>query len=233
MINPAVRLVVPDVHEHLELLDKIDRRFPILPRIWLGDWWDQFDNDRGRVESTTMYLKLRMEEHPDDIFLLGNHDWHYSEPGVQTPSGVTGYCAGYAAWKYRIVRDSMPERWHQRFEIYTEYGGYLLSHAGFNFDPTVDNPDIPVNEWPWMVGRARGGRFRWGGPLWLDWDEEFTGFYAGIHSKCTKAGQMVPQIVGHTPHHSPRMWHGSLCLDTHLQHVGLLSVTGRLEIIKL
>jgi len=51
------------------------------------------------------------------------------------------------------------------------------------------------------VGACRGGTASQGGPLWLDWNEEF------------EAIRELPQIVGHTRSISLRQRENSFCID--------------------
>lgn len=108
-------------------------------------------------------------------------------------------------------------------------GGWLFSHAGVtldtwnafttsslgtcaaaeqfvsNLNPWVDQPmpdngdllQIPL----FQAGQTRGGFLDKGGPLWLDWDEEF------------EDSLPIPQIVGHTVDSTYRINGRSYCLD--------------------
>jgi len=60
-----------------------------------------------------------------------------------------------------------------------------------------DQEDHPL----FSPGKARGGTQPVGGPLWLDWDEEFTDALP------------LPQLVGHTVGKAPRQKGRSWCVD--------------------
>lgn len=68
-----------------------------------------------------------------------------------------------------------------------------------------------------LAGVDRGGRQKFGGILWCDW-ERF------------KPIPGVRQVMGHTPGTEVRFRKNDVCLDTNLRHYGLLE-DGKLTIL--
>lgn len=206
-------LIIPDIHDRISQLRAIDKQFGRkLPRIYLGDWTDSFKGSAADQEAIVDYLAEELSNH-SRRFCWGNHDWHYHQPF--NPSGICGYTSGFSEDRLKLWQRILPSDWPSRFEFYHFIGEYLISHAGFNKHPS---------EWlekrmPWDVGIARGGPNREGGPLWLDWNLEFTSF-------TNEYRQIQKQIVGHTVVKAPEHEASSFNLDTGLRYVGLLNPRG-------
>jgi hypothetical protein len=145
------------------------------------------------------------------------------------------YAALLAAW---------PQTFLRTWRLAAVCHGYLLTHAGVarRFWPWTAAPDtagqtrafIQQSTADWLnwlekgvesplfaVGPARGGRHSpLGGPLWLDWDDEFVDDLA------------LPQLVGHTRGAEPRRKHRSWCLDASQSCAGLLDPALGLSVVK-
>lgn len=145
---------------------------------------------------------------------------------------------------YSILLGAWPQTFLATWSIAAVAHGYLLSHAGVarRFWPWAAAPDTAgqattfIDEatqvWRrWLVngadsplfavGPARGGRLSpLGGPLWLDWDDEFVDDLA------------LPQLVGHTRGREARRKHRSWCLDANQSCAGLLDPALGLSIVK-
>lgn len=200
-------LIIPDIHDKIDQLKKIDTQFGRdLPRIYLGDWTDSFNQTPEARDATLRYLARELER-PNRIFLWGNHDYHYGPDRKFV-------CSGYKNDTFAAIADLLPSGWDTHFRFHHEEAGWLLSHAGFNQLPSSFTPDALANQ----VGSCRGGNDKEGGPLWLDWNREFRGL------------PNQPQLVGHTTQPGPSFKHGSVCLDTHLRYVGQLMGDGELQI---
>lgn len=129
-----------------------------------------------------------------------------------------------------------------RFKLHHFEDGWLMSHAGIReevfyhpmkgFNIQVVHKAcraafqaIKTNTYSFYLGagRARMGRQRYGGLVWLDWDEEF------------KPIEGVNQIVGHTP--APEIRTKSLgtninyCIDTKGKYA-ILVEGQKVEILK-
>ncbi len=227
------RLVIPDIHHKTQLVDSIRAAHRRISAIFLGDYFDDFDDSPEDMRKTCEWLEAAFEN-PDDVFLLGNHCFAYLsyELGVRW-----GFCAGWTPAKQRVFHKYFPGdtllrhcRWILRRE------GWLISHAGLSnelyrsFSKRKTEEEIlhwvndaenaltvGVAHPAFLAGVDRGGPQRVGGILWCDW-ERFKPI-PGIH-----------QIVGHTPADEVGYQKGSVCLDTHLRHYGLLE-EGKLTIL--
>lgn len=209
-------IIIPDVHGQVGKLRNLDDT--LIPQaehvVMLGDFFDSF------APSVQHDTAAWIRDHVGDekfTFLWGNHDCHYafSHPYFR--------CSGYQPLTQTIVNTVLTSEDWSRLKVFTKVGDYLVSHAGFH--PTtmhyVDNPDIAgkaldlafAGEFHnmWNAGVARGGTAAFGGPTWLDWNQEFVPLE-------------VPQIVGHTKGPDVRVkQHAdgakSYCIDTNLEHV--------------
>lgn len=197
-------LVVPDIHERVEQLAKIDAIYPAeVPRVYLGDWFDAF---QPNTKDTVLYLAEELKR-PSRTFLLGNHDFQYLDS--------RGRCSGYKESTAALIEEHLPKDWGDHFQIAGRCHGWLLSHAGFNKPPEEWDDEAAKL----AVGRARGGYSTTGGPLWLDWNYEFKGI------------KDTPQIVGHTYGKNPRIINGSVNLDCGLKFVAEIRWNGELVIV--
>ena len=117
--------------------------------------------------------------------------------------------------------------------------GYLISHAGVY--PSIWPQDLDLHEGVrhlnqtmrsirdaatpdsleppiTATGRARGGTADFGGPLWLDWEQEFEDSLA------------FPQICGHSVDAAPRQKGRSWCLDAGQTAYATLNSQGVLRV---
>lgn len=240
----AKHLIIPDIHERLDKLEKaLTHAGKADFIIQLGDWFDSFDRySEERIRDVCRKLNqicygYRWEDGDlgskiiPTTMLLGNHDCHYFFDNPQFA------CSGYHPSKKFLIKELIPLETIRRFKLYAKVGPYLISHAGFNSvtiqyaDPiicahAIQDAMIERFDPLFGAGRARGGNQKYGGPTWLDWQEEFEALE-------------TPQIVGHTNGKEVRTKQTgdgvkSYCLDTALHHCAMLDdVTGEVEIIEL
>jgi hypothetical protein len=226
-----MKLIVPDVHERLDRLAKAltpERASRVDEIIFLGDWFDTFDSfDRHRllavchiiVRGVTMGgFELEDGTILPTKWLLGNHDCHYFF------KHAAFQCSGYDPRKKEIIEEVIPPEVMREFMISTMVGPYLVSHAGYREETFKYHADEDkALEWAHQggfdalfgPGFARGGHQMWGGPTWLDWNDEFQHI------------PDLPQIVGHTQGKDIRTQgdyerNSSWCIDTSLRHVALV-----------
>ena len=209
-------LIVPDIHEQIDKLWNIEETLMAQAArvVMLGDFFDSF-RPAGQQRDCAQWVKDHLG---DDKFtiLWGNHDCHYAfkHPAYR--------CSGYSADTQRIVSEVLTPDDYRKVKISTKVGKFLVSHAGFHpnlmvftddevqqdaLDAALSGKHHPI----WSAGWARGGAAIVGGPVWLDWNEEF------------EPVEGTPQIVGHTNGKAVRTKQLnseiSYCLDTSLHHV--------------
>lgn len=237
-------LIIPDIHERLDKLQKaLQYAGKVDHIIQLGDWFDSFDAyNEDRIRDLCRFINQNITGYRWDdgdigskilptTFLLGNHDCHYFFDNPQFP------CSGYDPRKKFLIKELIPIETLRRFKLFTRVSDYLISHAGFNSvtiqyaDPVICAHFIQAAmredfDPLFGAGWARGGRQRHGGPTWLDWTEEFEPLE-------------TPQIVGHSHGKDVRVKQTaagvkSYCIDTALRHCIILDdTTNTVEIVKL
>jgi hypothetical protein len=188
-------LVIPDLHNHIENADYWLETQQYDRVVFLGDYFDDFEDNVTDARRTAFWLRRRMENAPDDVFLLGNHDVAYMFPDQDEL-----YCPGFTKQKAKAISEILqPKHWH-RFKLAHEEQGWLLSHAGFH-PVWMENPTVPeilgrCDQAMELAKRGKvdpilgygekpGGLQRYGGPLWMAWEH-----FVPISG--------VSQIVGHT-----------------------------------
>ena len=225
-------LIIPDIHNKFEKAEKIIKRLCPEKVIFLGDYFDDFYDDRFIARDVahwlrdSLYIKNR-------IHLRGNHDLCYETEG--------NYCSGWEQDKDREINGIMRRKDWDKLEWYVYEGTWLLTHAGFTNHlyrsskvfPIVRNflnfailkADESLRErcghWLYNAGKLRGGHQRYGGILWCD-IREF---------------EPIPgtkQIFGHTPQEIKplKINKDNYCLDTHLKHVMML-YDDKVKIVKI
>jgi len=225
-------LIVPDIHNHIENAEHWLKTQEFDRALFLGDYFDDYEDNVTDARATAFWLRHRMET-TDDIFLLGNHDAAY-----MFPDDPQLYCPGFTPAKARGINEILgPKHW-PRFQIAHIEQGWLISHAGFH--PTwVDDAEIEMLlarceralrkvkrgrvDALLRVGADRAGSQLIGGPLWMDWDSLVP--IPGIN-----------QIVGHTPAADVRRKitrnSSNYCLDVKNGAVAAILSDGNVEIVE-
>lgn len=197
-ISHPPTLVLGDIHHRTSAADRAITKFSerCSHVVLLGDFFDDFGDSPETMRATCRWLRTSLED-PNRTHLLGNHDAAYLLP--YDPQTV---CPGWTGEKQRIFDLEMAGADRTRFQVATQVGPWLLSHAGFNLElveqwGTLGLPARAQTEWdkagrqertPLLdIGRSRGGRSGRGGVLWMDWNNEFRP-HSGLN-----------QVVGHTP----------------------------------
>jgi len=224
-------LIIPDLHHHVEHAEHWLTTQTFERVIFLGDYFDDYDDGVADAERMALWLRQRMKT-TDDIFLLGNHDAAYlfpKEPEL--------FCPGFTTPKARAIRSVLGRLHWSRFQLAHEEQGWLLSHAGFHpawmKEPTVERILQRCDEGmekalrrivdPILgLGEVAGGILRYAGPLWMDRNNL----------------QPIPgidQIVGHTPDDHVRenstKDSRNFCLDVGNASVAALLCDGELAIL--
>lgn len=204
--NQRKALIIPDLHLRWFQAQKILDNVPHDEVIFLGDFFDDFNDDPQSIGEMADWLQAAVR-HKNFHFIYGNHDVHYANAARHLQ------CSGYADWKYFIIRDRYEKTdvWDHFKWFHILDGKWLLSHGGlhkFNLPEKVaklheDRPkfmrelEAYLNEqcryawressWVNGIGHSRGGCNRVGGLTWCDFEREFYPV-KGLN-----------QIVGHTP----------------------------------
>lgn len=225
-------LIIPDIHHRIERAEHWLATQQYDHAVFLGDYFDDFENHLRRTRLTAYWLRERMNK-TRDIFLLGNHDISYMFPN--SPHFVS---SGFSHEKSKAIQRILrPEHW-ERFKIAHAEQGWLMSHAGFHpfwvKDPSVKKLlkrcEMALSraknhmEDPLLgAGKERGGEQHLGGPLWMDWQTLVP--IPGIN-----------QIVGHSPAEDVRAKITSdsknICLEVENELAAALVEDGALTILR-
>ena len=185
-------LIIGDLHGKIDVLKeavKLDKHI-----ISLGDILDSFNRPpKDQIDCINLLCDLIEDGKARAIF--GNHEFSYIRNDLR--------CSGHNFLTDTLFL-SVRERVFKNFEhfIWLPKIKTLITHAGIDkkhwddnlitVDNIVDELETAVrikNSWFWNIGYFRGGISDKGGPLWLDWDKEFT------------PAPEIRQIVGHTAFH--------------------------------
>jgi hypothetical protein len=217
-------LIIPDIHHKTAIVDEVLAREQYDHVVFLGDYFDDFNDTPERTHETAEWLKRHLRN-PRFTFLYGNHDlpYRFCTPEVE--------CSGFDIDKWQATLDVLDRADWDAVRLHAWVDGYLLSHAGWNkafadadgcITPSYIDAlcaeclsELDQGRMHPLVaaGTSRGGSAMVGGIVWQDWRElePITG---------------LRQIVGHTPGIEVR-YKGAdrataACLDTRLCHVGVL-----------
>jgi hypothetical protein len=195
-------LVIPDIHTHFSKAERIVNKYKDTHKfVFLGDYFDQFGDTPEINSSTAHWLKTTMNEHPDWVYLHGNHDVHYH-------SDYSVRCSGFSTAKKTAINEVMSiEDWNKLKYFHYENGHYF-SHAGItkywfqhpmkeklcveNIQKIIDDAAYnlkihnPQDNAIWAASDKRGGYSPVGSITWQDWRDL----------------ELIPeirQVVGHTP----------------------------------
>ena len=221
--------VCPDLHEapNLDEVEAAIQREAPTRTIFLGDYFDQFDDTPEDAGRTAVWLKSSLAQ-PNRIHLWGNHDLAYGFSEIQE-----AWCSGFTWEKCNAINAVLsPDDWTELQLSHWE-DGFLFSHAGWTNQFSGGSSLAQVSDrrthltaeevgawrclkigkrhWIWGAGYLRGGTQPCGGLLWCD-VREFTPI-PGLN-----------QIFGHTSGNLGTVKRGrasfNLCLDTCSRKMG-------------
>jgi calcineurin-like phosphoesterase family protein len=216
------RLIIPDIHQDHLKAEEIIAKVPHDSVVFLGDYFDQFHDTPSHAAATAQWLEKRIAEHPEDVFLIGNHD-------VQYLWGICR-CSGYSFLKDQAIISAVKsvKSLRKHLKLYTFVDGWLVSHAGLtnHYVKGSDDPiqylkqvaDIcmeklekhfPESHFLLEAGTDRGGWLPYGGITWCDWRK-----FEPIPG--------IKQLVGHTKSYLPRVNGDNHCIDTQLKHYAVI-----------
>ena len=223
-INPVVKtLIIPDIHNDYLTAEKIIKKENPVKIIFLGDYFDDFNDTVQDAIHTAKWLKKSLKQN-NRIHLIGNHDLNYmtDNPNLK--------CMGYRTDKHKVIKRQNVD-WNKLLMYYWIDEKWLCTHAGFSNDffkqqrkkksdsvqQVLDLSKKNLNKMNdeyfihsfFQVGFSRGGLNDVGGPLWCDYDE-----FEDIPG--------INQIFGHTPNYTVRYRKTKnsehYCIDTKLKH---------------
>jgi hypothetical protein len=225
-------LIIPDIHERIVENQRILDREDFDKVIFLGDYFDCFNPESGISDLSEWLIGLYEDLGDKAVFLMGNHDLPYYEEiyygckFARKRENKKYHCTGYSRNKAKKLMKFFGPNKHPFFhglKIFEMCGKYCCSHAGFHysfFSPyksIEENLDYIEDEWRhfsvchpdisrfYKIGKARGENGI-GGPLWLDFGQEFEPI------------EGFPQIVGHTNRENVRIKGDNICIDTFSQY---------------
>jgi hypothetical protein len=204
-------LIIPDIHNRIDVAEKIIGSVKPDQTIFLGDVFDDFHDTPDIARKVAMWFRESVHR-SDRIHLVGNHDTHY---WFKDNSALR--CSGYEYAKSIAINDIVTlKEWEKLKWFHVIDDTWLLSHAGFHpsilggdaFHPlelststlkhVVKRLNRDVKEankalyakgghWFTRPGFSRSSSPFYGGLTWCDWNDEFIPIKG------------VNQIVGHTP----------------------------------
>ena len=204
----AKYLIISDVHHRTAKVNAILAHEKWDKVIFLGDWFDQFNDTYEDARKTAEWLKENLHN-PNFIFLEGNHDISYRYSG-----NSHNYCSGFAWDKNLEIHKVLNKDDWNKFKLFHYEPSILFSHAGLSpaflkeyASSEVDSIDkllewLNINEkqarvelennkghFLYNAGYDRGGNAKIGGMVWRDLSNTVPIF-------CNQA-------IGHTPVKSP------------------------------
>jgi len=194
-------LIIGDIHTHYSKVERIISKYQKTHKfIFMGDYFDQFGDTPEINASTAHWLKTQMQERPDWVYLVGNHDEMYKPY-------TSCMCSGFSTQKKTAINEVMTIEDWDKLKYFHHENGWWFSHAGItkhwfahpmkegitieNVQRSIDNAikmqhagqgDNAI----WASSFARGGMHVVGGIVWQDWRDL----------------ELIPsfkQVVGHSP----------------------------------
>jgi len=214
--------------------------------IFAGDEFDTHestDKISGIKETARFAVDLVNGKFGPSTCLIGNHLLSYAESWFANSKyshkhNIINSCSGFTNSKSIEINKIFKWEDYQKYQLFCEFGGYLISHAGFhpsfwnfyktreeNLNSLWDESKDSFNSISikpsrlFGCGEARGGQLKAGGPCWLDFLEEFT-----------DNEEIGPQLIGHTQNHNTIRFKGkSFCIDGGQTTYALLDSSGKIE----
>ena len=212
-------IIIPDIHNKTYIADMIANQHQDADIICLGDYFDNFNDNGSDAFRVATWLKPKLHDLRWTL-LAGNHDVHYMHSGKFK-------CSGYSKLKDLQINTVLDKRDWSRLRPYIFTNHYIISHAGFDkrlihtsidqtFKQATHELENGTTGGLLEAGKDRGGRAEVGGFTWADFR--------------TIQPLSLPQIVGHTQGERVRFKDNMVCLDTNLNHYGVLDDNGILSI---
>ena len=247
-INAGKCLVISDIHQEIARYAKlvVEREKGNYDHIiCTGDFYDSHKPHKeiNGIKDTARFVKdLVNGTYGPATVCIGNHDigpmecWSANQK-YSHKRHMFNYCGGFTNSKSIEINKILSWEDWRKFQLFCEFGGFLISHSGFhpsfwnfyktkedNLDSLWDEADDALRSVSikpsrlFAAGQSRGGPAPVGGIIWCDLDE------------FEDNEEMSPQIFGHTVGDNPRRKGRSYCLDSGQKTYGLLDKTGNLQI---
>jgi len=201
-------LIVPDIHnkwfeaEQIIDMENADRV------VFLGDYFDSFDDNAEIAYETACWLKTSVET-PNRIHLIGNHDLSYINQDYT--------CSGFTQNKLWAIKNAHID--FSKLRYYCLIDNWLCTHAGltkgfFKAYAQYETQFIPefldymIENYEYRLSDCtpyRGGNNAHAGILWCDYDE-----FEPIPN--------INQIFGHTHGDIRFKDDNNICIDTWLNY---------------
>ena len=119
-------IIIPDIHNDYITAEKIIKKENPDKIIFLGDYFDDFDDIVNDANNTAKWLKKSLKQE-NRIHLIGNHDLSYmtDNPNLK--------CAGYRTDKHKVIKKHSID-WSKLKMYYWIDAKWLCTHAGFSND---------------------------------------------------------------------------------------------------
>lgn len=214
--------------------------------IFLGDFFDSHHPKKVSGIKETCSFVNSVREDFDCTIIAGNHDVGYYDTFVWFRNrhaecrDLPFYCSGRTASKAKKVSKYLNEDIIKEAKLVHYENGRLFSHAGVNenlwpivygqnstkiaLSSLLENADRvwknfrseEHNPFFW-VSEARGGKHKFGGVTWQDWDEEF------------EDSLPFGQVCGHTFGEKPRRKGFSWCIDCGQTYYSIIDRDGKIK----
>jgi hypothetical protein len=209
-------LVIPDLHHRVAAAEEWIARYPADRVVFLGDYFDDFDDTPKMAEATAEWLKDSLAK-PGRLHLWGNHDLWYRFP--MNPQ-VCWFGAGFTPEKSKIISSVLEAADWARLELVEFVDGIALSHAGIGssvFAPPIGAltkervERLCAEAWLDAEAGLPNPVFDLSGIVWLRWWN-------------LRPLEAFSQFVGHTPDRALRIDRGvataNACLDSFGRYLG-------------
>ncbi len=217
-------IIIPDIHNRVDWIESFLSSLEYDNVVFLGDYFDEFKDTRKDAINAAEWLKQSLYK-PNRIHLIGTHDIWY-----MFPKNPFVKASGNSSGKAKAINKILSKEDWELLKLFHYTQLHWITHAGIHpsfADETNIRNKIRIetnkalddvkngNSNPWLgAGEARGGYQKFGGIIWLDWNEEFEPI------------PYINQIVGHTTHIHPvencTKNSKNYCIDTRNKHIGIL-----------
>ena len=119
-------ILIPDIHNDYFTAEKIIKKENPCNVIFLGDYFDDFDDTVQDAINTAKWLKKSLKQ-KNRVHLIGNHDLSYmtDNPNLK--------CMGYRTDKHKAIKKYDVD-WDKLLMHYWINDEWLCTHAGFSND---------------------------------------------------------------------------------------------------